>query len=69
MTMLSPWFVGRQDTRKSISLLPTLVWIRPSCGMRCSEMDMFDWIFRRAMMDGCNRFGGAFISCITPSMR
>ena len=42
MTMLSPWLVGRHDTRKSISFVPTELWIRPSCGMRCSAMDMLD---------------------------
>ncbi len=26
----SPWLVGRHDTRKSINLDPTLVWMRPS---------------------------------------
>ena len=29
------------------SCRPPCVWMRPSCGMRCSAMDMFDWIFRR----------------------
>ena len=47
MTMLSPWLVGRQETRRSISLAPTLVWMRPSCGIRCSAIDMFDMDLER----------------------
>ena len=69
ITMLSPWFVGRHDTRKSISLVPTFDWMRPSCGTRCSEMTMPAWIFKRAMTGACSRFGGDFISCNIPSMR
>jgi len=69
ITMLSPWFVGRQETRKSINLFPTLLWMRPSCGMRCSEITMPAWIFKRATIAACNCFGGDFISVIMPSMR
>ena len=52
-----------------MSLLPTCVWMRPSCGTRFSAMDMFDWIFKRLIMAACNRFGGDFTSCSTPSIR
>ena len=69
MTMDSPWFVGIDDTRRSRSLPMTLIWMRPSCGMRFSAMDMFAMIFTREMIADCRRLGGDSTSWSTPSMR
>ncbi len=69
MTMLSPWFVGMDDTRRSRSRPMTLIWMRPSWGTRFSAMLMLAMIFTRLMMADCRRFGGLSTSCSTPSMR
>ena len=69
ITMLSPYTVGRLDTRKSISLLLKVICMRPSCGTRFSAMDMFAISFSLDIIDGCRRFGGFSTSISTPSMR
>ena len=57
MTIFSPKSVGRHDTRRSISLPPTCVWMRTSCGMRRSAMDMLDWILSRLMIEAARSVG------------
>ena len=64
-TTFSPNRVGRQETRKSISLLwpwsLIRILMRPSCGRRFSAMSSLAMIFRREMIASLNFMGG----CIT----
>ena len=69
MTIDSPWFVGTVETRRSRSRPPTLIWMRPSCGMRFSEILIFDMILKREIIAPCRRFGGESILRSAPSMR
>ena len=68
-TTLSPNWVGRVETRRSTALPSIVIFIRPSCGIRCSA------IFRSAMtlileMTGKERLlGGGDISYNAPSTR
>ncbi|MNY79308.1 hypothetical protein D3C86_2198880 [compost metagenome] len=51
ITIFSPHRVGQVLTRKSMALLAeTLSLIRPSCGLRRSEISMEAITFRRAEM-------------------
>ena len=65
MTIFSPNSVGRQETRKSISLL--VPWslkrslMRPSCGRRFSAMSSLAMILMRDVIASWNFMGG----CIT----
>ena len=69
ITIDSPWFVGTDETRRSRALPPTVIWMRPSCGMRFSEIFIFDMILMREMIAPCRRFGGESILRSAPSMR
>ncbi len=63
MTIFSPKSVGRQDTRKSISLVAPAsanrILMRPSCGSRFSAMSSFAMILRRDVIASRNFIGGA----------
>ncbi|MOA15864.1 hypothetical protein D3C78_1360470 [compost metagenome] len=70
ITIFSPHRVGSVLTRKSIALvLETLSLIRPSCGLRRSEMSMEDITFRRAAMRLASCRGGLATSKRMPSVR
>ena len=69
MTIDSPWFVGTELTRRSRSLPPTDIWMRPSCGMRFSDIFIFDMILTREMIACWSRFGGESILRRAPSIR
>ena len=64
-TIFSPNRVGRQETRKSISLFcpPSLkrILMRPSCGSRFSAMSSFAMILTRDTMASRNFIGGAMM--------
>jgi len=57
MTMLSPWFVGKQDHAQVDQFAARRSLNAPSCGIRCSEIDMLDWILSRLMNRGLQPFG------------
>ena len=63
MTIFSPKSVGRQDTRKLISLVaPSTakrILIRPSCGSRFSAMSSFANVLMREVIASRNFIGGA----------
>ncbi len=69
MTMLSPWLVGTVETRRSSTRPRMLTWIRPSCGLRFSEIFIAAIILMRLTMADCRRLGGLSTSCSTPSIR
>ncbi|MNN23634.1 hypothetical protein D3C81_1370390 [compost metagenome] len=57
-------------TRKSMDLLfDTRILIRPSCGLRRSEISSPAMTFRRAEMRLANWMGGLATSCSMPSVR
>ncbi|MNY83441.1 hypothetical protein D3C86_2262100 [compost metagenome] len=57
-------------TRKSIDLLFEMrILIRPSCGLRRSEISSAAITFSRAEIRGANWIGGRAISCRMPSVR
>ena len=62
-TIFSPKSVGRQETRKSISLVaPSAakrILMRPSCGSRFSAMSSFAMILMRDVIASRNFIGGA----------
>ncbi|MND08246.1 hypothetical protein D3C83_307380 [compost metagenome] len=65
MTIFSPKSVGRQDTRKSMSLAAPLSWkrilMRPSCGSRFSAMSNLAMILMREVMASRNFIGGCMM--------
>ena len=64
-TIFSPKSVGRQLTRKSMSLVTPLsakrILMRPSCGSRFSAMSSFDMILMRDVTASRNFIGGAMM--------
>ena len=62
MTIFSPKSVGRQETRKSMSLDWPLsakrILMRPSCGRRFSAMSSFAMILMREVIASRNFIGG-----------
>ena len=69
MTTFSPKAVGSVETRSSTSRPSRSVLMRPSWGLRFSEMSMRDSIFTRETMGGCTPAGSVYTGCSTPSMR
>ncbi|MOA39380.1 hypothetical protein D3C78_1611560 [compost metagenome] len=70
ITIFSPQRVGRVLTRKSMDLaLDIFILIRPSCGLRRSEISRAAITFRRAAMRVANWMGGLATSCSIPSVR
>jgi len=61
-TTLSPNWVGRVDTRKSIMRPATGSWMRPSCGTRRSAMFRPEMTFRREVTGSARCRGGGAIS-------
>ncbi len=65
MTIFSPNSVGRQLTRKSMSLAAPLsakrILMRPSCGRRFSAMSSFDMILMRDVIASRYFIGGAMM--------
>ena len=69
-TIFSPQRVGSVLTRKSIALfLEIFIFIRPSCGIRRSEISICDITFRRAAILPAKLIGGWETSLSTPSVR
>ena len=58
----SPNCVGRVEIRRSICLPPRLMVMRPSCGMRRSEMFRFAMTLRREVTGKARCLGGGDIS-------
>ncbi|MOA30302.1 hypothetical protein D3C78_1513820 [compost metagenome] len=70
ITIFSPHRVGQVLTRKSMALLAEIFsLIRPSCGLRRSEISMADITFRRAAMRLASCSGGLATSKRMPSVR
>ncbi|MCY1548720.1 hypothetical protein D9M68_848460 [compost metagenome] len=70
ITIFSPHRVGMVLTRKSMDLvLDTRILIRPSCGLRRSEISRPAMTFRRAPMRLASWIGGLAASCRMPSVR
>ena len=69
MEKLYPSGADEVLTRRSRSRPPTLIWMRPSCGMRFSEILIFDMILIRERIAPCRRLGGESIFLSAPSMR
>ena len=61
-TTLSPNWVGRVETRKSMGRPPTLIWMRPSCGSRRSAMSRPEMTLMRDVTGRARCFGGGAIS-------
>ena len=68
-TACSPKVVGSTATRRSIGWPPTLMPMRPSCGMRRCAMSRPPITFRRASTAACIEVGVSLSSRVTPSMR
>ena len=68
ITTFSPYTVGRLETRISYSLLSTVVVIRPSCGLRFSEISMPDIILRRVVIAPRRALSYFIISLRLPSI-
>jgi hypothetical protein len=69
MTIDSPWATGMVDRRMSMRAFLTLIWKRPSCGRRFSEMSRPDISFRRVTSAEAMRVSSMICSCRKPSMR
>ncbi|MOA48543.1 hypothetical protein D3C78_1713010 [compost metagenome] len=70
ITIFSPHRVGMVLTRKSMDLLAeTLSLIRPSCGLRRSEISSEAITLRRAEMRSLSWIGGLATSWRMPSVR
>ncbi len=69
MTTLSPWSVGRVDTRRSSRRPSSPMRMRPSCGRRRSAMLSSAMILIREVIAALRRFGGVSASNSTPSIR
>ncbi len=70
ITIFSPHRVGRVLTRKSMDLLfDTRILIRPSCGLRRSEMSRPAITLSRAEIRLANWIGGLATSWSMPSVR
>ncbi len=69
ITMLSPSFKGKDETRISRSMLAIFNSILPSCGRLFSAMSIPDNIFNREITGNCKRLGMVSASCSTPSTR
>ncbi len=69
MTTLSPKMVGRQETRRSISLPPMVSFILPSWGSLLSAILRSAMILSREIIAAWRCFGGGAISYNTPSTR
>ena len=68
--MLSPQIAGHELTRKSIGEPSTENLMRPSCGIRRSEMLIPAINLMRAMTELCSFFGmGGVMSMHEPSIR
>ena len=67
--VFSPPAEGIVLMRRSSFRPLTVQRMRPSWGMRRSEMSRFAMIFRREVMAAAMRAGGCIISKSTPSMR
>ncbi|MNP64222.1 hypothetical protein D3C76_1597030 [compost metagenome] len=70
ITIFSPQSVGRVLTRKSMDLaLEIFILIRPSWGLRRSEISRAAITFKRAAIRLANCIGGLATSCSMPSVR
>ena len=69
ITTFSPNTVGMVLTRRSISRLSALSWIRPSWGSRRSAMSMSAMILSREMMAAWMCLGGVMTLYSAPSIR
>ena len=69
ITIFSPNNVGRDETRKSIALLPNLSFMRPSCGTRFSAMSSLLMTLMRDASLSLMAIGGCVISRNSPSTR
>ena len=69
ITMLSPCTVGRVETRRSITFLPTFTLMRPSRGTRFSARLTLAINLVRDRIEGCRRLGGSCCSINLPSIR
>ena len=68
-TARSPWAEGKVDTRTSTARPPMRNEMRPSCGMRFSEMSSSAMIFRREIKAACRALLGCTTSRSVPSTR
>ena len=68
-TIFSPKMTGSVETRKSMTRLPILSLIRPSCGTRRSAMLRFDRILTRLVSAALSLIGGFITSRSEPSIR
>ncbi len=68
-TIFSPKITGSVETRKSITRLPILSLMRPSCGTRRSAMFRLDMILTRDVSAAFSFTGGFITSNSAPSIR
>ena len=68
-TIFSPKSTGSVETRKSMTWLPILSLMRPSCGTRRSAMLSCDRILMREVSAAFILSGGFITSSSAPSMR
>ena len=61
ITIDSPWYAGSAETRRSISRPWSLMLMRPSCGLRFSEMSIPAISLMRERIAGARWSGG--LSC------
>ena len=57
MTIFSPFMVGNDETRMSTMRVPDLTVMRPSCGLRRSEISILARILMREITAGCRSEG------------